>query len=177
MVNYLHSSFNFQRPIINMKFFILGSLLLSVALAAVAPKRAKREAYDLPDGADILVGPVKTTFSCFNDGYYADVDNNCQIFHVCHSVDKDDGSRNTQQWSFVCGNQTLFNQLTLTCADPEDAIPCPEAPSFYSINDRINAGDPKLYFLTDDDIQRAEPLLYRNREGDYQPNRAGPQRG
>ncbi|GFS42308.1 chitin-binding type-2 domain-containing protein [Nephila pilipes] len=160
-----------------MKFCILGSLLLSVALAVVAPKRAKREAYELPDGADILVGPVKTSFSCFNDGYYADVDNNCQIFHVCHSIDKDDGSRDTQQWSFVCGNQTLFNQLTLTCADPENAIPCPDAPSFYSINDRINAGDPKLYFLTDDDIQRAEPLLYRNREGDYQPNRAGPQRG
>lgn len=66
----------------------------------------------------------------------------------------------------MCGNQTLFNQLTLTCADPEDAVPCPEAPSFYSINDRINAGDPKLYFLNDDDIQRAAPLLYRNRGGD-----------
>lgn len=61
----------------------------------------------------------------------------------------------------MCGNQTLFNQLTLTCAMPEDAIPCPEAPSFYNINDRVNAGDPNLYFLMDDDIQRAAPLLYR----------------
>ncbi|KAG8201519.1 hypothetical protein JTE90_011194 [Oedothorax gibbosus] len=158
-----------------MKFIILASVLLSVALAA--SKRTKREAYNLPDGADILVGPIKSTFNCFNDGYYADVDNNCQIFHVCHSVDREDGSRDTQQWSFLCGNQTLFNQLTLTCSDPEESIPCPDAPSFYNINDRINAGDPQLYFLTDEDISRAEPLLYRNRGLDYQPNRVAPQRG
>ncbi|XP_035224906.1 uncharacterized protein LOC118197503 [Stegodyphus dumicola] len=139
-----------------MKFLILCSLLFSAVLAA--PKRAKREAYALPDGADILVGNVKTTFSCSNDGYYADVDNNCRIFHVCHS-----GARGTQQWSFLCGNQTLFNQLTLTCASPEDAIPCPEAPSFYYVNDKLNAGDPTLYFLNDDDIQRAAPLLRRAR--------------
>lgn len=49
---------------------------------------------------------------------------------------------------------------------PEDAIPCAEAPSFYNINDRVNAGDPNLYFLMDDDIQRAAPLLYRGRGGD-----------
>ncbi|XP_042897496.1 uncharacterized protein [Parasteatoda tepidariorum] len=159
-----------------MKYFIICALLFSTILAA--PKRAKREAYSLPDGADILVGAIKTSFSCFNDGYYADVDNNCQIFHVCHSTPNEDGSQNTQQWSFLCGNQTLFNQLTLTCADPEDAVPCPEAPSFYNINDRINAGDPQLYFLNDDDIQRAEPLLYRNRGGEYnQVNRPAPQRG
>lgn len=137
-----------------------------VAVVIAVPKRAKRAAYELPDGADILVGPIKTSFNCFNDGYYADVDNNCQIFHVCHTNPNEDGSQSTQQWSFLCGNQTLFNQLTLTCADPEDSVPCPDAPSFYNINDRINAGDPKLYFLNDDDIQRAEPLLYRNRGGD-----------
>ncbi|XP_054721127.1 uncharacterized protein LOC129230731 [Uloborus diversus] len=156
-----------------MKIVILLSIWIAVAVAA--PKRAKREAYDLPDGADILVGPIKTSFTCFNDGYYADVDNNCQIFHVCHSTAREDGTAETQQWSFLCGNQTLFNQLTLTCADPDDAIPCPEAPSFYFVNDRINAGDPTLYFLNEEDIERAEPLLYRSRTGDF-GNQVAPQR-
>lgn len=140
-------------------------------------QRAKRAAYDLPDGSDLLIGPVKTSFNCFNNGYYADVDNNCQIFHVCHSVEKEDGSQESQQWSFMCGNQTLFNQLTLTCAMPEDAIPCSDAPSFYNINDRVNAGDPNLYFLMDEDIQRAAPLLYRGRGGDSNQVARPPGRG
>ncbi|KFM82445.1 hypothetical protein X975_10986, partial [Stegodyphus mimosarum] len=144
-----------------MKFLILSLMLL--AAACTTAKRAKREAYDLPDGADLLVGPIKTTFFCFNDGYYADIDNNCQIFHVCHSVETEDGSKETQQWSFICGNQTVFNQLTLSCADPEEAVPCPEAGSFYSINDRINAEDPELYFLTEEDIVKAEALLSKHR--------------
>ncbi|XP_035219389.1 U-scoloptoxin(01)-Cw1a-like, partial [Stegodyphus dumicola] len=112
-----------------MKVLILSVMILAVTYAVA--KRAKREAYALPDGADLLVGPVKTTFSCFNDGYYADVDNNCQIFHVCHSIETEDGSRETQQWSFLCGNQTVFNQLTLSCADPDDVVPCAQAPEFF----------------------------------------------
>ncbi|KFM61706.1 hypothetical protein X975_00793, partial [Stegodyphus mimosarum] len=143
-----------------MKLLVLSAMILAASYAA--PKRAKREAYALPDGADILVGPIKTTFSCFGDGYYADIDNNCQIFHVCHSIETEDGSRETQQWSFLCSNQTIFNQLTLSCSDPEDAVPCPQAVNFYSINERLNAEDPKLNFLTEEDIERAAPLLYRN---------------
>ncbi|XP_035224909.1 uncharacterized protein LOC118197504 [Stegodyphus dumicola] len=147
-----------------MKFLLLSIVLFAAAYAT--PKRGKREAFALPDSADILVGPVKTTFSCFYDGYYADVDNECQIFHVCHTVESEDGSRNIQQWSFLCGNQTIFNQLTLSCSDPEDAVPCSEATNFYSINDRINAEDTELNFLDEEDIQRAAPLLLKNtREG------------
>nr|ABZ81537.1 chitin binding peritrophin-A domain-containing protein [Artemia franciscana] len=91
--------------------------------------------YILPDGTDsFLNGGLKTTFSCEgeNYGYYADVDNNCQIFHVCQPVvDAEGKSQETAQFSFVCGNLTIFSQETLTCTLAEDALPCSEAPSFY----------------------------------------------
>ena len=53
----------------------------------------------------------------------------------------------------------MFNQLTFTCAMPEDAVPCSEAPSFFYLNDNLILGDPKKAFLDDQDIQRAAPLI------------------
>lgn len=53
------------------------------------------------------MGPVRSTFTCFANGYYADVDNNCQIFHVCYSAEHTDGTHEQHMYSFVCGNQTV----------------------------------------------------------------------
>ncbi|XP_035206697.1 U-scoloptoxin(01)-Er1a-like [Stegodyphus dumicola] len=162
-----------------MKAVIL-CVLLSVA-AVSAKSRSKREAFDLPDGADLLVGNVRTSFSCPQtaEGYYADIENNCQIFHVCHTVVQEDGSAETQQYSFLCGNQTVFNQLTFTCSMPEDSVPCPEAPNFFYLNDNLRLGDPNVPFLAEQDIQRAAPLIQslaaRYQAGGAPPAR--PQRG
>ena len=92
-------------------------------------QQQKRVAYDLPDGVELLIGSYKTTFSCqgLRYGYYADVENDCKLFHICHTVELADGTVQNNHWSFVCGNQTVFNQLTLTCSNPEDAIPCENA--------------------------------------------------
>ncbi|XP_054720130.1 U-scoloptoxin(01)-Er1a-like [Uloborus diversus] len=142
-----------------MKTIIICALL---TIAAVnAKSRSKREAFELPDGADLLVGSIRTSFACPQgaEGYYADVENNCKIFHVCHTVVEESGSADTQQFSFLCGNQTMFNQLTFTCSMPEDAVPCPDAPSFFYLNDNLRLGDPKVAFLDDQDIQRAAPLI------------------
>lgn len=49
--------------------------------------------------------------------------------------------------------------MTFTCAMPEDAVPCNEAPSFFYLNDNLRLGDPKVAFLDDQDIQRAAPLI------------------
>ncbi|XP_064487296.1 U-scoloptoxin(01)-Er1a-like [Ornithodoros turicata] len=133
-----------------------------VALAAVATSlpRAKRAAYELPDGVEFLVGPVKTSFQCpARVGYFADVDNNCQIFHVCNPVPKDDGSVEVQQYSFLCGNQTVFSQFSLTCTLPEDAVPCRSSPDFFYLNDKI--GQEKVDFHDESDVQRAVPLIPR----------------
>ena len=64
--------------------------------------------------------------------YYADIDNNCEIFHICLPIEDDLGAViETAQWSFVCGNGTIFDQQTLTCNYPTDAFPCEEAAALY----------------------------------------------
>jgi len=116
------------------------------------------EAYDLPDGAELIVGQIKTTFKCPEQyGYFADVDNECKIFHICHPVDFPDGRHELFQYSFFCGNQTVFNQLSFTCAWPEEAVNCQNAPEFFYLNDRLGVKDAK--FLTDDDVERARKYI------------------
>lgn len=139
-----------------MKFVICLALL--VAAVSAGKSRSKRAAYELPDGADLVVGSIKTSFNCpAKNGYFADVDNNCQIFHVCNVVTYPDGKTEVQQYSFFCGNQTVFNQLSLTCAFPEEAVPCNNAPDFFYVNDNI--GIPDAPFLTDADVQKAAALI------------------
>ncbi|XP_076315794.1 uncharacterized protein LOC143228414 [Tachypleus tridentatus] len=121
--------------------------------------QAKRAAFKLPDGAQLIVGNINTDFSCdgLGYGYYADVTNNCQIFHVCVPSVLDNGDQTIYQYSFLCGNQTVFNQLTLTCAFQEEATPCSNAADFYYDNNSIGIDDAP--FLTDDDVQRANQLI------------------
>lgn len=92
-------------------------------------------AYQFPDAIeDILSGPIVEAFSCegFDYGYYADIDNNCEIFHICLPIQDNDGVViETAQWSFACGNGTVFDQQTLTCNFPTDAFPCEESASLY----------------------------------------------
>jgi len=93
--------------------------------------------YEFPAEVEsYLLSAVDTSFTCEGKdyNYYADPNNNCQIFHVCLPITGEDGIEvvEYQQWSFVCGNQTIFDQSTLTCNRPEDAFPCEEAPSLYN---------------------------------------------
>ena len=57
-------------------------------------------------GQDLAEIPADLTFSCEGRpyGYYADPATNCQVFHICLG----DGDI---KWSFLCPNQTIFNQV------------------------------------------------------------------
>ncbi|PRD27809.1 UNVERIFIED_CONTAM: hypothetical protein NCL1_34318 [Trichonephila clavipes] len=132
----------------------IALIFVSGLALSMAASRAKRAAYDLPDGAELLVGPVRTSFVCSNDGYYADIENNCQIFHVCHTVVSPDGTSDMLQWSFLCGNQTIFNQFSFTCSYPEDAVPCGSARDFFYLNANLGAG-PNVPFHNEQDVARA----------------------
>lgn len=139
----------------------LGVLCLAVVVVGSAvPKKArsKRAAYDLPSGSELVVGQYSTSFSCEGRryGYYADVDNECKIFHICHEVELADGTKQLNHWSFFCGNQTVFNQLSFTCAHPEESVPCENARDFYYLNDNLGVEDAP--FLTDDDVARGQSL-------------------
>jgi len=105
----------------------------SVVVAFAAPQSSG--AYQLPADADVILGgePV-AAFSCENQpyGYYADVANNCQLFHICLPIEDDAGAViETAQWTFLCGNGTVFDQQTLTCNFPDDAFPCEESASLF----------------------------------------------
>lgn len=137
------------------RYITLLAAVLVAVYAASTVRRQKRQAYELPDGSHLLLySPISPSFRCQGDGYYADVDNNCQIFHVCYTVTRPDGSSEIQQYSFLCGNQTIFNQLSLTCAHPEEAVPCQSAPDFFYLNSYI--GVENAPFLNDDDVARAD---------------------
>lgn len=142
----------------------------------LAASRSKRAAYDLPDGAELLIGGVRTAFFCSNDGYYADIDNNCQIFHVCHTVVHPDGKSEMLQWSFLCGNQTVFNQFSFTCSYPEDAVPCGSSRDFWYLNANLYAG-PNVPFHNDQDVARAAAVTPgRSAQAIYRPVAAPPPR-
>ena len=81
-------------------------VVVLVAWMTLFSEGESRMAYVLPDGSDSLVANMKTTFSCDNlpYGYYADVDNDCKIFHVCQPITDADGQvtpkHRTQQFYY-----------------------------------------------------------------------------
>jgi len=72
-----------------------------------------------------------THFRCddkiYEGGLYADVEAQCQVYHICHEGRKD---------SFLCGQGTIFNQEILAC-DYWYSTECEKAPSFYHVNSQI----------------------------------------
>lgn len=77
---------------------------------------------------------MQTSFGCDNRayGYYADVDNNCQLFHVCAPIADNNGQViRTAQFSFGCGDLSVFDQATLSCVGAVEGFNCAAAPSLY----------------------------------------------
>ncbi|XP_037786281.1 U-scoloptoxin(01)-Cw1a-like [Penaeus monodon] len=106
-------------------------------LALCIATAAARSAYQLPSGVELLRSQVITSFSCAGRpyGYFADVANDCAIFHVCYPVNDELGNIIEEaQFSFLCGNQTVFSQESLTCAHPEEAFPCDQAETLYDLS-------------------------------------------
>ncbi|XP_075988315.1 uncharacterized protein LOC142984513 [Anticarsia gemmatalis] len=101
--------------------------------------QTKADTLNLPANASSIRENITDTFSCENRtyGYYADVDNDCQVFHVCNPMQLSGGKNVTYRYSFICPNETIFNQEVLTCTRPKDSIPCEESPNFYHLNMEI----------------------------------------
>jgi len=153
---------------------VLVSEAKSLKPAKQELRRQKRQTLSLPDGVELLLNrPLDSGFRCQDSGYFADVANDCQVFHICNAVPPQEPAPNTepvrrakrqagqgvqfQQYTFICGNQTVFNQLTLTCSHPDDAIPCESAPSFFYLNGNI--GQTETPFLTDEDLDQGLQLI------------------
>ncbi|RWS14932.1 uncharacterized protein B4U79_14227, partial [Dinothrombium tinctorium] len=121
--------------------------------------RVKREAYQLPADAELIVGDIKRTFTCegLKGGYYADIDNACRVFHICNPQTLADGTNTIEQYSFFCGNQTVFNQFSFTCADPKESIPCEMSRDFFYLNDRL--GQENELFHREEDVSSYNNII------------------
>ncbi|XP_076034930.1 uncharacterized protein LOC143021379 [Oratosquilla oratoria] len=104
------------------------------------------EPLNLPAGASLILGTIDTSFTCADRpyGYYADQGNDCRVFHVCNPYLFEDGRIETVQYSFMCGEGSVFDQKELTCADQLAALSCQEAANFYFRNEEFGLLDEKL---------------------------------
>merc|ERR1711917_166280 len=75
------------------------------------------------------------TFDCTDRpiGFYADLEFDCMIFHLCD----EDGRR----IPYMCGNETSFNQKFRVC-DWNYNVDCESSPDWYYLNDLTYREDP-----------------------------------
>ncbi|XP_060522633.1 uncharacterized protein LOC132699766 [Cylas formicarius] len=90
----------------------------------------------LPSNATSIRSEISDSFSCEGReyGYYADVENDCQLFHVCLPMKYSDGRSQTFRWSFICPEETIFNQEMFTCTRSDESMDCSQSPQFYELN-------------------------------------------
>ncbi|KAL5282220.1 hypothetical protein ACFFRR_005437 [Megaselia abdita] len=97
--------------------------------------------WNLPSNATSIRADISDSeFSCENKtyGYYADVENDCQIFHVCLPVKYANGKLSLFRWSFICPEETVFSQDSFTCMRTEDMlIDCKDSPKFFDLNGNL----------------------------------------
>lgn len=123
-----------------------------------------RPPLELPSNATSIRSEITDTFTCENRayGYYADVENECQIFHVCLPVmNADERKERTFRWSFICPEETVFSQVVFTCVRMED-MPneCKDSEKYYQLNKNFgmveNGSEPEMTTETDntDEMQQ-----------------------
>ncbi|XP_018324428.1 uncharacterized protein LOC108736480 [Agrilus planipennis] len=123
------------------KFFpLLFCVVCAAPSVRIYPEQSPPQLMTLPSNATIIRTDITDSFSCEGReyGYYADVDNDCQIFHVCLPVNYGDGRSQMFRWSFICPEETVFSQEIFTCISRDDmVIDCMESPKFYILNRNI----------------------------------------
>ena len=94
-------------------------------------------AYVMASGVeDVVRGGYSESFSCEGRdyGYYSDIANNCQIYHICVPP--------RSQYTFFCNNGTVFDQKALTCVREDDSVPCGQSERYYALNSNFGVQDP-----------------------------------
>jgi len=99
----------------------------------------------LPANATRLRPSIDDSFSCEGkkNRYYADVANECQVFHRCvplkevFAADEDVAlvPDITYHYSFICNEFTLFDQANQVCAWAKEALPCAEVDRYVAALD------------------------------------------
>lgn len=80
-----------------------------------------------------------STFTCLGRtvGYYADIERKCRVYHFC-LLGEYNGEPVYQRVSYLCLNETIFDQQALDCVASEKiTAPCEESESYYTISNQI----------------------------------------
>jgi len=106
----------------------LAVLLGSLSLVYTDEHHIEKRWVDFPTN-------VTFTFDCTDRpiGFYADLDFDCMIFHLCD----EDGRR----IPYMCANETSFNQKFRVC-DWNYNVDCESSPDWYYLNDLTYRTDP-----------------------------------
>lgn len=76
---------------------------------------------------------TNSSFTCLNRqvGYYADVDTDCKVYHFC-MLGEFNGQEVYQRVSYMCVNDTSFDQQALDCVETAKMnTTCPESSKFF----------------------------------------------
>lgn len=78
---------------------------------------------------------VEFHFDCSDKpiGFYADMEFDCKIFHMCDAYGR--------RVPHICANDTAFNQRYRVC-DWEYNVNCADSPNFYYLNDLTYETEP-----------------------------------
>ncbi|CAH1991424.1 unnamed protein product [Acanthoscelides obtectus] len=99
-----------------------------------------------------------TNFSCVGKvigGYYADMDTNCQMFHVCTIGQLDE----PMDIRFLCLNGTVFDQETRVC-ERIDEVDCSKSEQFYSLNLELYGNSPPSNL--EETAETEQPLIIKS---------------
>ncbi|XP_022671880.1 uncharacterized protein LOC111254853 [Varroa destructor] len=130
-----------------MAFIFVGLAILAAAQArphesggSSTTQSPEASFLGLPASADAAIEKtIDVKFTCAHRrlGYYADISNDCKVFHICNPMELPDGQKAVMQYSFFCPVNTTFDQQSLTCAPHPSPIPCHLAEKYYYVNDQI----------------------------------------
>lgn len=112
------------------------------------------------DSESIRSNIVDSEFTCDDrqPGYYADIDNDCQIFHRCVEDPK-------AIYSFICPEQTIFNQKVLVCVwNNSMDFDCEDSDDYYDESNQAFSGNSTAESNISDNMMNAMEININSAE-------------
>lgn len=132
-----------QARLLSFLLVSLSSLVDALDIEEKHEHHIERRWADMPN--------VTFNFDCTDRpiGFYADLEFDCMIFHMCD----EDGRR----IPYMCGNNTSFNQKFRVC-DWNYNVDCPASPDWFYLNDLTYRTDPPKEVYTEQRRGRARDV-------------------
>lgn len=120
-----------------MRSLLLSSILIAstVQFLSSAPVDPPEQTTPLPE---VISTNETSTFTCRGKatGYYADVILRCRVYHFCTQLEEI-ANVTYQRMSYICLQDSIFDQKDLNCVKPEDVkVQCEDAEKYYESSNK-----------------------------------------